>query len=72
MILKVTIDMSNAAFHDDPDGELKRILLGVAARASGTGLTAMLLRDSNGNKVGMARIFPPVPANNNIDEMEEA
>jgi len=49
------IETSNAAFADDPAGEVARILRDLAERIEGYGVapaSAMSLRDANGNAVG--------------------
>lgn len=77
MKLKIEIEMDNQAFEEDPAAEVKWILEGLA----GSPLRAMcvnaqlgrpaeerekVLRDSNGNRVGFARVedSPPGPGVN--------
>jgi hypothetical protein len=61
MKLKITIDMSNAAFQGDEGFEVARILM-LLARLIKTGSMGMLLgatqplRDANGNRVGEAKV----------------
>ena len=50
MILKITVDMDNAAFEDN-SSEIARIL-GLVAREIQRGHTEASILDSNGNKVG--------------------
>ena len=64
MQFQLSIDMDNAAFVDD-SGELARILRSLADRLDANGginaldisdFTALPVRDSNGNRVGVASI----------------
>lgn len=61
MTLKIEIEMDNAAFEEDPQGEPARILRH-AANVIGAGNMGMVaeanmnLRDINGNKVGQAEV----------------
>ena len=77
----LTVDMGNAAFEgEDGPGELKRILVGVANRAWNQASTLevlreacpILLRDSNGNRVGELRIEDDRPACDAQDHDSEA
>lgn len=51
MKVVINIKTDNAAFENDPEGEVKRILI-QAVRDTVTGNRDGNLRDSNGNKVG--------------------
>lgn len=50
----VKFDCGNAAFDDNLDGEIVRILLSIAARIEGAGLSGFCetIRDVNGNDIG--------------------
>lgn len=50
-MFKLTIKTDNAAFADDPEAELARILADVAERVA-DGEMSGKLRDANGNTVG--------------------
>jgi hypothetical protein len=60
MTLTITIDMDNAAFEDDTEGECARILKDLAEKIDkGFGPTEygnVTLRDVNGNTVGKAEV----------------
>lgn len=59
MKLKITIDMDNAAFHDQPSGcEVARILRYIANDCEGQDMErgAVGLRDINGNSVGTLQV----------------
>jgi hypothetical protein len=58
MKFQCEIDMNNAAFEHDPEGELARILYDVRARVM-RGEPAGYCRDVNGNHVGSWGITPP-------------
>lgn len=49
MQLTITVNLDNAAFEDNPEEELKRVLAQVTGFSDGLTRT---LRDSNGNTVG--------------------
>ena len=51
----ISITMNNAAFDDEPEIELARILRDLAARVE-RGYDQVNLRDANGNKVGEFKI----------------
>lgn len=51
MKFKCEIDMNNAAFEDNPNFELSRILRSIAQETV-CDCTSGTIRDSNGNKVG--------------------
>jgi hypothetical protein len=51
MKVVINIKTDNAAFEDDPEAEVKRILI-QAVMDTATGNREGNLRDSNGNKVG--------------------
>ena len=57
MKFKCEIDMNNAAFEEDPDGELPRILGEMLSKIK-SGFPSGVLMDSNGNKVGKFSITP--------------
>lgn len=54
MTYELKIKSGNAAFEDDPAAEVARILREQAARIERGDDGKMILRDYNGNKVGMA------------------
>ena len=62
MELKIAIRMENAAFGDQPEQEMARILSELAARLENGYLDltdegdSIPLRDHNGNKVGSAEV----------------
>lgn len=56
MKLMIEIRMENAAFENDPSGEVSRILRTVVQRVDFRGDNEAKLRDSNGNTCGWARV----------------
>ncbi len=50
-MLKIEVEPNNAAFADDPEGELARILRDIAKRIE-NGESQGTVRDLNGNAVG--------------------
>lgn len=58
--MKIIIEMKtgNAAFEDDPNGEVLRILAALVTRWSEEGIEDRSLRDFNGNRVGVATVEP--------------
>ncbi len=51
--LRLEIDSINAAFQDDPQGELRRVLVDdVLAAIAGSTATSKSVFDINGNRVG--------------------
>jgi hypothetical protein len=52
MSFKLTIETENAAFDDEPEAEVARILRAVAERLEIAGLTDGACYDVNGNRVG--------------------
>jgi hypothetical protein len=53
----ITIQMEGAAFADDEDGELFRILNRLAEQAAAGNDIGGSLRDSNGNRCGQVSVF---------------
>ena len=53
MLAVITIRMDSAAFHEAPGSELCRILRLLARRIETDAPTSLILRDSNGNHVGV-------------------
>ena len=57
MNIKITINTDNAAFKDNPTGEVCRILRDLADRADDYGIeNTERLRDINGNTVGKVTV----------------
>lgn len=54
----VHVDTTNAAFAEDPNGELARILRHVAERVE-AGAPSGVIRDTNGNRVGRWTVSEP-------------
>jgi hypothetical protein len=54
--LTITINMDNAAFADDADGQLMDILATIGNRITGYGEQSGNLRDFNGNTCGSYKI----------------
>jgi len=52
----IKIDTGNAAFEDNPEYEVSRILQGVAESFMADGLRYLTLHDYNGNNVGQVII----------------
>lgn len=56
MGLKLHIETDNAAFSECPEGEIARILRDLAKRIEANASHYIVLRDSNGNRVGECEI----------------
>lgn len=56
MNVRLVIDSSNAAFDEDPFGEVKRILHKAAEKFESNGPGKITLTDINGNTVGFAEL----------------
>lgn len=52
----ITVETGNAAFVDDPAGEVARILRRLACLFEKDGLHRRVVRDFNGNAVGLVEI----------------
>ena len=50
--LTITIETGNAAFEDDVEAEVTRVLRALCDKVEGSGLETGQLRDLNGNRVG--------------------
>lgn len=54
--LRITINMDNDAFGEDPEVEVKRILEDLNQKFAHYGMQDWVLRDINGNSVGAAKV----------------
>jgi hypothetical protein len=56
MRIIITVETGNEAFIDHPAGEVARILRDLACQFEVLGLHRLVVRDSNGNAVGLVEL----------------